>query len=264
MAPWLWRAILPIRSAARTRFLMAGDRPANAGQSSESAPPRAPANAGQSSESAPPRAPANAGQSSERAPPRAPAMFPLMLNVTTMPVFLIGGTAGLGYRLDAMIEYGAANVHVFAIAPDAEFAARAGRRLQARWPEPSDFENLRPRLVFIADVDDDLAARWRRMAHAVGGLVHVQDRIPLCDFHLPAILRRGQLQVTVSTDGSAPGLARILRDHLAAHVFGAEWSARVNEVSLARDGWRREGLPMAKLGEAILSFIRTRGWLTSK
>jgi len=191
-------------------------------------------------------------------------MFPLMLNVTAVPVFLVGGTAGLGSRLDAMIEYGAAHVHVFAMTPEPGFAARAGNRLRARWPDTADFEKFRPRLVFIADVDDVLAARWCDMAHAVGALVHVQDRIPLCDFHLPAILRRGQLQVTVSTDGSAPGLARILRDHLAGHVFGAEWGARVSEVSLARDSWKRDGLPMAKLGEAIVDFIRKKGWLSSK
>jgi precorrin-2 dehydrogenase/sirohydrochlorin ferrochelatase len=59
----------------------------------------------------------------------------------------------------------------------------------------------------------------------------------------------------------APGLARILRNYLADHVFGPEWAERVNEVRKARDKWRGEGLSIAKLGAAITDFIRTRGWL---
>jgi precorrin-2 dehydrogenase/sirohydrochlorin ferrochelatase len=102
------------------------------------------------------------------------------------------------------------------------------------------------------------------MAHTVGAFVHVQDRIPLCDFHMPAILRHGHLQLTVSTDGVAPGLARILRDFLADHVFGKEWEGRVNEVRTVRDKWRGEGLSMAQLGTAIGDFMRARGWLVTK
>jgi len=164
-------------------------------------------------------------------------------------------------NFDAMVAYGAKDVHVFSAAPDGGFAARVGDRLQRRWPDDADFQKVRPRLIFVADVDDGLASSWRDMSHKVGGLVHVQDRIPLCDFHMPAILRRGRLQVTVSTDGTAPGLARILRDYLATRVFGAEWSARVEEMSKMRQRWKQDGLPLPKLSNAIHDFLRTRGWL---
>jgi len=202
-----------------------------------------------------------AGIDSDMLPSSAHAMFPLMLDVTAVPIFLIGGSAGLEARFDAMVAYGAKDVHVFSAAPDGGFAARVGDQLQRRWPDDADFQRVRPRLTFIADVDDGLASSWRDMSHKVGGLVHVQDRIPLCDFHMPAILRRGRLQVTVSTDGTAPGLARILRDYLATRVFGAEWSARVEEMSKMRQRWKQDGLPLPKLSNAIHDFLRTRGWL---
>ncbi len=129
--------------------------------------------------------------------------YPLMLDLTGETIFVVGAGHALAGRLQAMKDYGAARVHVFAADPSVEARALAGDKLTDRWPSAEDFASLRPRLVFIADVADVDAARWRDLAKDHGALVHVQDRIPLCDFHLPAILRRGSLQVTVSTDGAA-------------------------------------------------------------
>jgi len=187
-------------------------------------------------------------------------MFPLMLDVTALSVMVVGG-AGVLSRLMAMDEHGASQVHVFSAAPVADLAAAAGSRLLRRWPEDADFARIRPQLVFIADVDDTLAADLGARAHAVGALVHVQDRIPLCDFHLPARVRRGHLQVTVSTDGTAAGLSRHIREYLETYIFGPEWAERVSEVAAARQRWKQAGLSMGELAKAIGDLIATRGWL---
>lgn len=195
---------------------------------------------------------------------RVPSMFPLMLEVTNVPIFLIGSNAGLQPRVDALVAYGARKIHIFTHEMGASLRVPTGAHVREGWPDAAEFASIRPGLVFIADVDDESAAGWRAMAHTVGAFVHVQDRIPLCDFHMPAILRRGHLQLTISTDGVAPGLARILRDFLADRVFGTEWENRVNEVRVMRDKWREEGLSIAKLGTAIGNFIHARGWLVTK
>jgi precorrin-2 dehydrogenase/sirohydrochlorin ferrochelatase len=186
-------------------------------------------------------------------------MFPLMLDVRDVPIFLIGAANSLQPRVDALVSYGATKIHVFL--RDGVLDASAGVRVRRISPDLAEFASLRPRLVFVTDVEDEEAARFRDMAHTMSAFVHVQDRIALCDFHMPAILRHGHLQVTVSTDGVAPGLARILRNYLSDHVFGPEWAERVNEVRAARDRWRGEGLSIAKLGAAIADFMQARGWL---
>ena len=132
--------------------------------------------------------------------------YPLMLDLTAETIFVIGAGHELGIRLQTLKDYRAGRVHVFAADPSAEARTLAGDKLIDRWPSLEDFASLRPRIAFIADVPDADAARWRVLAKQHGALVHVQDRIPLCDFHLPAILRRGSLQITVSTDGAAAGL----------------------------------------------------------
>jgi len=199
----------------------------------------------------------------QTAEPRAPAMFPLMLDVTALPVMLIGG-ASLVHRLAALDDHGARDLHVFAPAAPPDLAAHAGAHLVQRWPEAADFQRIAPRLVFISDVDDAAAAAYRALAKQVGALVHVQDRIPLCDFHLPAKVRRGRLQVTVSTDGAAAGLSRLIRQYLETNVFGPEWAERVEDIARARMEWKKQELSFGDLARKVEDFVAARGWLSPK
>lgn len=190
-------------------------------------------------------------------------MFPLMLDVSAAPVMLIGG-AGLLGRLQALKDHGATAVHVFAPEASSDLTMLAGATLTRRWPDAADFMRISPTLAFISDLDDAQAAAFRALAKDAGALVHVQDRIPLCDFHLPAKVRRGHLQVTVSTDGQAAGLSRLIRQYLEAEVFGPEWAARVEELAAARQAWKAEGITFAELAAKVDAFVASRGWLSPK
>lgn len=186
-------------------------------------------------------------------------MFPLMLDVSALPVMVIGGPSVAG-RVAAMARYGCTDVHVFCPTPDDGMNV-PGAKIESRWPEAADFAAIHPKLVFVADVDEERAVNLHAQARISGALVHVHDRIPLCDFHLPAIVRRGHLQVTVSTDGTAAGLSRHIREYLEKEVFGPEWAARVDEVAAARKRWKQEGLSMSALAQAIGDLIGAKGWL---
>ena len=190
-----------------------------------------------------------------------PFMFPLMLNVVESPIMLVGA-GELPIRISALEKHGAQNIVVFAPDASEELTSRARDRLNGRWPTQEDFEHIRPQLVFIADVDDAFAGQLRSYARSVGALVHVQDRIPLCDFHLPAIVRRGHLQVTVSTDGTAAGLSRLIREFLEKNIFGPEWAERVEELALARQKWKQQGLSFEALSRAIQEFVSARKWFS--
>jgi precorrin-2 dehydrogenase/sirohydrochlorin ferrochelatase len=190
---------------------------------------------------------------------RAP-LLPLMLDVTDIPIFVVGNGGSIVGRLAFLAEHGAGQVHVFAPEPTPELAV-AAKTLQSRWPTPSDFETLRPRLVFVADTPTEAAEEIAALAQSHGALAHVHDDIPLCRFHLPARLRRGRLLVTVSTDGAAAGFSRLLRDYLAATVFGPEWAGRMEEISSARRAWKEKGLSGENLFNAIRKMTFERGWL---
>ena len=85
----------------------------------------------------------------------------------------------------------------------------------------------------MAGLDEGEARELARRAQAAGVLVNVEDRPSLCDFHVPAIVRRGDLVLTVSTGGRAPGLARLLREWLGRR-FGPEWTGRLNDLGATR------------------------------
>jgi precorrin-2 dehydrogenase/sirohydrochlorin ferrochelatase len=115
-------------------------------------------------------------------------------------------------------------------------------------------------VLFIAGLDLSQSAALAAEARGQGVLVNVEDVPELCDFHVPAIVRRGDLAFTVSTNGKAPGLSRLLREWLA-RAFGAEWSARMEEVAAARTDWRSEGLAPGEVSRRTRDLVARKGWL---
>src|ERR1700743_2446278 len=70
------------------------------------------------------------------------------------------------------------------------------------------------KILFIAGLDEVSSERLAKLGRTQGLLVNVEDVPVLCDFHVPAAVRRGDLVLTVSTGGKAPGLARLIREWL--------------------------------------------------
>ncbi len=91
--------------------------------------------------------------------------------------------------------------------------------------------------------------------------MNVEDVPELCDFHVPAIVRRGGLTLTVSTGGRAPGLAKRLREWLQ-NRFGPEWDEHLETLGDARADWRAGGLPPDQVSQRTRDFIDRKGWLS--
>jgi precorrin-2 dehydrogenase/sirohydrochlorin ferrochelatase len=89
-----------------------------------------------------------------------------------------------------------------------------------------------------------------RAARDHGVLVNVMDDISNCDFAAPAIVRRGDLVLAISTGGASPAVARKVREDLERR-FGAEWAETLAVISEVR----RETLPA--LGDLR---VRSKRW----
>jgi precorrin-2 dehydrogenase/sirohydrochlorin ferrochelatase len=113
-------------------------------------------------------------------------------------------------------------------------------------------------LLFIAGLDVAGATALAARARSQGILVNTEDQPGLCDFHVPAIVRRGDLVLTASTGGQAPGLARRLREWLSER-FGPEWKLHMEEVSAVRAGWRADGLAADEVSRRTRALAGT--WL---
>lgn len=167
-------------------------------------------------------------------------MLPLVLN----PLNLKAGLAGRGPARDRR----------------AALLAEAG--VEARiLPETVSDEALGAlQVLFVAGLPDGEARTLAARARALAVLVNVEDVLPLCDFHVPAVVRRGDLLLTASTGGQVPGLARALRENLAEQ-FGPEWTSRLKELGLARAKWRSEGLSPSQVSQNVRDLIARMGWL---
>jgi siroheme synthase-like protein len=110
-------------------------------------------------------------------------------------------------------------------------------------------------LAFAATDRREVNAAVAAEAKERGVPVNVADEPGEGDFALPSVLRRGRLQVAVSTGGASPTLARRVRDELEG-LFGPEWAGVVEELGRAREEGRRAEEELEEVVEGCLSRLR--------
>jgi precorrin-2 dehydrogenase/sirohydrochlorin ferrochelatase len=160
-------------------------------------------------------------------------LFPLFLKLDRRPCLVVGaGPVGEG-KIEGLLLAGA---KVRVIAPKATRAivewARVGAiEWEARGFLPTDLDGAF--LVIAAAASPDLHERIFHEAQLRGVLCNVVDEPERCDFYYPAVVRRGHLQIAISTGGQNPALAQSLRQKLEQQ-FGPEWEAWVEQLGEAR------------------------------
>ena len=169
-------------------------------------------------------------------------MLPIVLSPTAVRIGVAGRGDGLKRRLVLLEEAGAEKVAV----------------LDQSTPTGDQLSQLS--VLFVAGLDSDQSRELAAAARAAHVLVNVEDQPDLCDFHVPASLRRGDLLFTVSTGGQSPGLSRLLREELERR-FGPEWSERMDEIARSRSDWRAAGIDPGSVSERTRELIKSRGWL---
>ncbi|MEQ8964732.1 MAG: NAD(P)-dependent oxidoreductase [Azospirillaceae bacterium] len=185
-------------------------------------------------------------------------MIPVMLDPAKTRILLVGRGATAVRRLAWLEEGGARDFAVHSDRPEAALATAAGDRLVTRLPSRRALAAAD--IVWIADLDPETSEALARAARDAGTLVNVEDVKPLCDFHNPSVVRRGDLLMTVSTGGKSPGLAARAR-RLLEGLFGPEWAERLDEVSARRDAWRAEGKSLGEVATLTERHFDDRGWL---
>jgi precorrin-2 dehydrogenase/sirohydrochlorin ferrochelatase len=184
-------------------------------------------------------------------------MLPIALDLADWPVILAGAGRAAELRLALLDDAGAADVTVFAPDPTPELRAAAGARLRERLPGTEEIAAAR--LLLLAGLDTAVAAPLAEAARRHRVLVNTEDNPEHCDFHMPAVVRRGALLLSVSTGGASPALARRIRLWLADR-FGSEWAARLDEAAELRRRLRAEGASPAQVAAEIEALGDKRGW----
>lgn len=185
-------------------------------------------------------------------------MIPVMVDPRAVRIAVVGQGPAFARRVRQLLDGGAEELILFSLAADADLRDLVGVKVVDRLPESDDFSRVS--LVYFAGLDTDRAEPLVEAAKKRKVLVNVEDVTGLCDFHVPGVVRRGDLLITVSTGGQSPGLARRLRKDLEAG-FGVEWEARLDTLAAARRAWLDEGMDLAAVAAHTDTMIDKHGWL---
>ena len=176
--------------------------------------------------------------------------YPAFLDLRDRRCLVVGGGAVAERKVEALRDAGARVVVVSPTLTGALDALVAAGSIEHRARRFRRHDTRGCALVVAATgvrtVDDAVAAAARR----VRALVNVVDRPAACDFILPSVLRRGDLQIAVSTGGTSPALAREIRRRLEAEI-GDDYGELVASVGRARARLRARRLaPAARMKAA--------------
>ena len=165
--------------------------------------------------------------------PRDPALFPAFLKLDGRESLVVGAGRVGQSKIEGLLATGAA---ITVVSPRAtgtvEAWARASRlRWRAREFQPSDLEGIF--LAVVATSLPELNERVFQEARRQRVLCNVVDDPARCDFYYPAVVRRGALQIAVSTNGRSPALAQRLRKKLERE-FNPAYEAWTEELGRER------------------------------
>ena len=160
------------------------------------------------------------------------SLFPMFMKLEGKRCLVVGAGKVGEPKIAGLIDTGA-RVHVIALeASEGVHAwANAGKiRLELRAFTAEDLEGTF--LAVVATASRALNESIYSEAQRQGVLCNVVDVPEYCDFYYPAVVRRGDLQIAISTNGQSPSLAQKLRQQLERQ-FGpgyAQWVAELGET----------------------------------
>jgi precorrin-2 dehydrogenase/sirohydrochlorin ferrochelatase len=148
--------------------------------------------------------------------------YPVNLDLHGRGCLVVGGGAVATRKVHTLLRCGA-RVTVVSPVITSELLDLVAKEAIVYHARSYDVEDVADNLLVFAATDDKaLNLRIQRDAQKKSCLCNVIDNPRRCDFTLPAVVRRGDLTIAVSTAGKSPAFAKHLRLSLEAQ-FGKEY-----------------------------------------
>lgn len=186
-------------------------------------------------------------------------MFPITLLLEGKSCLVVGGKTTALQRVNDLLGAGAlVSVVASDITPELQSLPVSVQQRPFRSGDTSGFA-----LVISATGDAEVDAAVHADGQATGTLVNAVDNPASCDFYVPAVVRRGLLNVAISTGGASPAIASWIRARLD-DAIDEHFGEVVDLVAEARDqvrarGLSSEGLPWGELIEQLTSVLQKGG-----
>ena len=160
------------------------------------------------------------------------SLFPAFLKLDGRPVLVVGAGKVAEQKINGLLATGA---RITVVAIEArhvrEWALEGSLTLYQRAFRPADLDGMF--LAVVATSSREVNRLVYREAQRRRVLCNVVDVPELCDFLYPAVVRRGGLQIAISTSGQSPSLAQRIRRQLERQ-FGPNYAHWVEELGSTR------------------------------
>ena len=172
------------------------------------------------------------------------SLFPIFLKLAARPCVVVGAGNIAESKIESLLT---AEASVTVIAPEALPRVRAWAEAgELRWEQREYRARGFGGGVLGGGGDGDECGESRGVCGgwAAGILCNAVDDPPFCDFYFPSVVRRGELQIAISTAGESPALAQRLRKEINAQLplDTGEWLMELGRL-------RREVTAVEPVGE---------------
>jgi precorrin-2 dehydrogenase / sirohydrochlorin ferrochelatase len=159
--------------------------------------------------------------------------YPINLDIRGRRCLVVGGGRVGARKVDTLLQCGGV---VTVVSPDVmpklvQLAADKVICLKQRAYRSTDVQGMF--LVIGATDDEKLNRRIHTDADQLNLLCNIADRPEICNFILPAVVRRGDFVMAISTAGKSPAFAKHIRRQLE-HQFGPEYGSLLELMGAIR------------------------------
>ncbi|MEO8846240.1 MAG: NAD(P)-dependent oxidoreductase [Kofleriaceae bacterium] len=173
-------------------------------------------------------------------------LYPVFLKLEGLPVVVVGGGPVAASKLRGLVDAGA---RVTVIAPQIvdEIRAHGATVIESKFRPAHLAGAYWVVAAATPEVNRDVAAA----AAARGVFVNAVDDVASATAYLGGVVRRGPVELAISTGGLAPALAGLLREALDA-ILPHDLERWVVVATAARHEWKRDRVPMEQRRPLLL------------
>lgn len=161
-------------------------------------------------------------------------MYPVLLDIKGKFCTVVGGGSVAERKVKGLLEAGA---RVRVVSPELtdELSLLASQGLIEWLQKNFAGEDLAGALLVFA-ATDSRETQEMILQEAVKNdqPLNIVDDPEKCSFHVPAIVRRGDLTIAVSTSGKSPAVAALIREKLE-QAYGPEYKVLLQIMALVRE-----------------------------
>jgi len=175
--------------------------------------------------------------------------FPIFMNLKNRPCLVVGAGKVAARKIQLLVK---ARATVTVVSPEVcdeveQMFQRGEISLKQRTFEETDIDKS---VLVIASTDNqDVNKQISTLCCEQQIPVNVVDQTDLCGFIMPSIVDRSPIQIAISTGGSSPVLARLLRARLESYI-----PAAYGKLAQLVDGFRYQVIQKFKDSKQVKIF----------